>query len=600
MDSLLTKQYRLVYEDILFLFDTIRIYSRLPGRKSVHGFVDALNVLLQSDTEHSADNVKLKLSDNQSLFGIVWALVYGILFDFIIEEVSQFPFWTVKVLISLDQPNNLSNLNKSTASFPINTNGIIKDWFCRLHDIIFGQESSSSYSSMLQGAIPYVAYTVGSRSAQLSPLLYTFFEDLLPLLPRASSLTSSSTSMTPSPNKVSPPSPAIVDEDVIATSHNAPDMPNTTLATQAASDETASMDVPSLDKTPSVRTGSSLPALTESVDMHESRLPNHTRASSTKTTRISEAKATRDGLLPFHGGGHASEGRRRSSTSEKVSRRVHQEVKADGRGRSHTTDKADAVCNAAQGWGSSQSSSGVRRHSTRSTKAGVIKCNADESRPTSEEHAPVDGSHQPGFSRHVLGYLRRVGTALLLQPALSVALKVVLSPDLWGRNWVSGVLNIVSKEGVTGLYRGFRTTMLLALIPSSWVLLSAAMEPLLYEAIAHDSNKKEAPAPAHPIGSQSLLLSALYWSRRQLSRWTSCGRSFSSCCRVLAVHNLLGVLQILPGFLSFCLCKLAFLMLFGPSRKRLAQYKTRKKMLKSAWSNGLKNTKNNKNGKKRS
>lgn len=106
MDSALLTSYRLLWDDILMIYDTACIYfERRVNERNIHEFVEGLSVIRNRDELLPEKLHEIEYDEDEKVFGeaevarkILWEFSH-VLLEFICEELSQFPFWAAKVSV---------------------------------------------------------------------------------------------------------------------------------------------------------------------------------------------------------------------------------------------------------------------------------------------------------------------------------------------------------------------------------------------------------------------------------------------------------------------------------------------------------------------
>lgn len=149
----------------------------------------------------------------------------------------------------------------------------------------------------------------------------------------------------------------------------------------------------------------------------------------------------------------------------------------------------------------------------------------------------------------------------MVHPLLLLAVRMLVSPDLAGQNWLSAYVSLVASQGLPALYTGLRISMLCALVPL---------------------------APWYTLGIPETVL---YRRMSGQGQHDSLGGSYSVLYDALADEGLLGLLsfglltacQAVPGFICFTATRSLLWLVCGTSRQRERQYKRRKHILEQLW-----------------
>ena len=107
MDSGLVKIYRIIYADIILIYDCAFVYSQLPlAGRNLEEYGDGLSILLKIESELEKNDVgnsnidkweDFKKKGHHSASDIAYEFYHGVFLQFIFEELSQYPFWLMKV-----------------------------------------------------------------------------------------------------------------------------------------------------------------------------------------------------------------------------------------------------------------------------------------------------------------------------------------------------------------------------------------------------------------------------------------------------------------------------------------------------------------------
>ena len=117
MDSSLIQTYRLVMQDCVLLYDVFSLTTNsIRGLPSVREYLDAVQAVILEESRlkrprgddadsllqgYSSPMGREKSAGKQSI-NLIWEYFHSVLLPFVVEELSQYPFWAAKVSLLTD------------------------------------------------------------------------------------------------------------------------------------------------------------------------------------------------------------------------------------------------------------------------------------------------------------------------------------------------------------------------------------------------------------------------------------------------------------------------------------------------------------------
>lgn len=182
MDWYLTKYYRLICEDIILINDVIRIYKQKRSDPlTLKEFTESLSIVIQQESDDIIDatnnnhtintySIKNKIMinninnsnniKNNNIRNVCWEFFHSVVLQFSLEELSQYPFWTAKVVMTTNP--KLTHLN---------LHAMIVAWF----HVIKMKFQDDGIAGLYEGYIPFLAASLIQNYESFEYSLRHFF-----------------------------------------------------------------------------------------------------------------------------------------------------------------------------------------------------------------------------------------------------------------------------------------------------------------------------------------------------------------------------------------------------------------------------------------
>jgi len=193
MDSSLTQTYRLLVEDCVLLYDVFTLLSSsIRGLHSVKDYADAVAAVIHSEAqlaksssgengvEEASSQPKREFSAERKSINLIWEYVHSVLLPFLLEELSQFPFWAAKVALLTDDAvlDSVKDVPLSGIFSPASLSS-------RFFGHIAAKYTQHGLLSLFEGSMPYLYVAFFSNIRHIEEASRTFLVNLVASLPRS-------------------------------------------------------------------------------------------------------------------------------------------------------------------------------------------------------------------------------------------------------------------------------------------------------------------------------------------------------------------------------------------------------------------------------
>eukprot|EP00981_Chlorochromonas_danica_P007679 scaffold1863_cov166-Ochromonas_danica.AAC.4 len=108
LDFALTQFYRVLLDDLLLIYDAYTVYSkkRSYGSRSLKEFSEVLADLTEVEAQNfdDIDFKKLSKGQQETVTTIIWDYIHSVWIRYLLDDASQFPFWSAKLKVFSTQP----------------------------------------------------------------------------------------------------------------------------------------------------------------------------------------------------------------------------------------------------------------------------------------------------------------------------------------------------------------------------------------------------------------------------------------------------------------------------------------------------------------
>jgi hypothetical protein len=169
MDASLIQMYRLVLDDCVLLYDVFNITTHsIRGLPSMREYADAVAAVIHVESQMKKTQLGLEADGNDSVqstimsnrefaaqrqpINIIWEYVHGVLMPFVVEELSQYPFWAAKAYILTDD-SLLDAVKDVPFSAIFSSHSLASRFFSR----IVNKFAEHGLLSLFEGSLSYMA-----------------------------------------------------------------------------------------------------------------------------------------------------------------------------------------------------------------------------------------------------------------------------------------------------------------------------------------------------------------------------------------------------------------------------------------------------------
>ena len=191
MDFHLTKYFRLISDDIILIIDVIRIYRKKRTEPlTLKEFTETLAMVIQQESQdliaatnnntttnntfgiRNKNMINSSKNNNMILRDICWEFFHSVILKFLLEELSQYPFWAAKVAL-ITSPS----LSHCTIHAMIST------WFLKIKN----KFQVDGIAGLYEGYVPFLVASIIQNYDSFENSLRQFFVAIMATPPNSPS-----------------------------------------------------------------------------------------------------------------------------------------------------------------------------------------------------------------------------------------------------------------------------------------------------------------------------------------------------------------------------------------------------------------------------
>lgn len=177
----------------MLLYDVFTLLSSsIRGLHSVKDYADAVAAVIHSEAqlaksssgengvEEASSQPKREFSAERQSINLIWEYVHSVLLPFLLEELSQFPFWAAKVALLTDDAvlDSIKDAPLSGIFSPVSLSS-------RFFGHIAAKYTQHGLLSLFEGSMPYLYVAFFSNIRHIEEASRTFLVNLVASLPRS-------------------------------------------------------------------------------------------------------------------------------------------------------------------------------------------------------------------------------------------------------------------------------------------------------------------------------------------------------------------------------------------------------------------------------